>query len=147
MALHTAQRPARKTLARLLAVGGVALLLSGGEAMAITAIGISASTGVAQTLNGRAYRTFTAPAAEVKHASLAALSRMGMKVLSSKRVAGEEIIVASATDREIEITLEILSPTLTRATRMRSVTKPGLFYDSATSLEIVLQTEKRMING
>ncbi len=142
--MHSSTRPQRSQLARLLTIVSAALLLAGCEAMAITAFGVGASTGVAQTLNGRAYRTFTAPVAEVKHATLAALSRMGMKVLSSKRVAGEEIIVASATDREIEITLEILSP---NSTRMRSVTKQGLFYDSATSLEIVLQTEKRITNG
>jgi hypothetical protein len=59
-------------------------------------------------------------------------------------VANEEIIIAKAADREIEISLEVLSP---NSTRMRSVTKQGLLYDSATSLEIVLQTEKRMING
>jgi hypothetical protein len=69
---------------------------------------------------------------------------MDIKVVSSKRVANEEVIVARAADREIEITLEVLSP---NSTRMRSVTKQGLLYDSATSLEIVLQTEKRMING
>jgi ABC-type uncharacterized transport system YnjBCD substrate-binding protein len=81
---------------------------------------------------------------EVKQATLGALKRMDIKVISSKRVANEELIVAKAADREIEISLEVLSP---NSTRMRSVTRQGLLYDSATSLEIVLQTEKRMING
>jgi hypothetical protein len=134
----------RRGLARLFALGSAALLLGGCEAMAITAFGVGASTGVAQTLNGRAYRTFTAPVGDVKHATLAALNRMGIKVLSSKRTGNEEVILARAADREIEITLEVLSP---NSTRMRSVTTQGLLYDSATSLEIVLQTEKRMING
>ena len=129
---------------RLLAICAAALLLGGCEAMAITAFGVGASTGVAQTLNGRAYRTFTAPVGEVKQATLAALKRMDIKVLSSTRVGNEELIVAKAADREIEISLEVLSP---HSTRMRSVTRQGLLYDSATSLEIVLQTEKRMING
>ena len=142
-AAHVAM-PRHGKLARTAAICGAVLLLSGCEAMAITAFGVGASTGVAQTLNGRAYRTFTAPVVEVKQATLAALTRMGIKVISSKRVASEEIIIAKAADREIEITLEILSP---NSTRMRSVTRQGLFYDSATSLEIVLQTEKRMING
>jgi hypothetical protein len=135
---------ARRAPARLIAVGAAALLLGGCEAMAITAFGVGASTGVAQTLNGRAYRTFTAPVGEVKQATLGALKRMDIKVISSKRVANEELIVAKAADREIEISLEVLSP---NSTRMRSVTRQGLLYDSATSLEIVLQTEKRMING
>jgi hypothetical protein len=134
----------RRRLGRLLAIGGTALLLGGCEAMAITAVGVGAATGVTQTLNGRAYRTFTAPVGDVKQATLAALSRMGIKVLSSKRTGNEEVILARATDREIEITLEVLSP---NSTRMRSVTTQGMIYDSATSLEIVLQTERRMING
>lgn len=140
------RHPARKRhpLAHLIAIGSAALLLGGCEAMAITAFGIGASTGVTQTINGRAYRTFTAPVGEVKQATLAALSRMGIKVVSSKRLANEEIILARAADREIEITLEVLSP---NSTRMRSITTQGLLYDSATSLEIVLQTEKRIING
>jgi len=142
--MHPPTRPHRNRLARLITLCGCVLLLGGCEAMAITAFGIGASTGVAQSLNGRAYRTFTAPVAEVKHATLAALKRMDIKVMSSKRVANEEVIIARATDREIEITLEVLSP---NSTRMRSVTTQGLLYDSATSLEIVLQTEKRMING
>ncbi|MFA4968537.1 MAG: DUF3568 family protein [Sulfuritalea sp.] len=129
---------------RLLAICGAALLLGGCEAMAITAFGVGAATGVTQTLNGRAYRTFTAPVGDVKQATLAALNRMGIKVISSKRAGNEEVILARATDREIEITLEVLSP---NSTRMRSVTTQGMVYDSATSLEIVLQTERRMING
>ena len=136
--------PQRRRFARLIAIGSAALVLGGCEAMAITAFGVGASTGVTQTINGRAYRTFTAPVAEVKQAALAALNRMGIKVVSSKRVANEEIILARAAEREIEITLEVLSP---NSTRMRSVTTQGLLYDSATALEIVLQTEKRMING
>jgi len=132
------------TLARLLTMVSATLLLGGCEAMAITAFGVGASTGVAQTLNGRAYRTFTAPVASVKQATLAALNRMGIKVVSSKRVADEEIIIAKAADRDIEISLEALSPT---STRMRSITRQGMLYDSATSLEIVMQTEKRVING
>lgn len=142
--LCRAKQPNGIKLLRLVTICGAVVLLGGCEAMAITAFGVGASTGVAQTLNGRAYRTFTAPVAEVKQATLAALGRMGMKVISSKRVANEEIITAKATDREIEVTLEILSP---NSTRMRSMTRQGMFYDSATSLEIVLQTEKRMING
>ena len=144
IARQASLRPPRAEFSRLFAVGAAALLLGGCEAMAITAFGIGASTGVAQTLNGRAYRTFTAPVGEVKQATLATLKRMDIKVTSSKRVGNEEVILARAADREIEITLEVLSP---NSTRMRSVTKQGLLYDSATSLEIVLQTEKRMING
>ena len=144
IARPASQRPPRAAFARLFAVGAAALLLGGCEAMAITAFGVGASTGVAQTLNGRAYRTFTAPVGEVKQATLATLKRMDIRVVSSKREGNEEVILARAADREIEISLEVLSP---NSTRMLSITKQGLLYDSATSLEIVLQTEKRIVNG
>lgn len=134
----------RRGLTGVIAIGSAALLIGGCEAMAVTAFGVGAATGVTQTLNGRAYRTFTAPVGDVKQATLTALNLMGIKVISSKRNGNEEVILARATDREIEITLEVLSP---NSTRMRSVTTQGLVYDSATSLEIVLQTERRMING
>jgi hypothetical protein len=127
---------------RLPAICAVALLLTGCESIAIN--GAGSASGVTQSLNGRAYRTFTAPVGEVKLAALATLKRMDIKVTSSKRTGNEEVILARAADREIEISLEVLSP---NSTRMRSVTKQGLLYDGATSLEIVLQTEKRMING
>jgi len=124
------------------AICAAALLLGGCESMAIT--GAGTASGVTQSFNGGAYRTFTAPVGEVKQATLATLKRMDIRVVSSKRAGNEEVILARAADREIEISLEVLSP---NSTRMRSVTKQGLLYDGATSLEIVLQTEKRMING
>lgn len=144
MSAGVRQAPPRAAYLRLFATAAAALLLAGCEAMAITAFGVGASTGVAQTLNGRAYRTFTAPVGEVKQATLATLKRMDIKVISSTRTGNEEVILARAADREIEITLEVLTP---NSTRMRSITKQGLLYDSATSMEIVLQTEKRIVNG
>ncbi|MCK9283691.1 MAG: hypothetical protein M0P39_05350 [Rhodocyclaceae bacterium] len=115
-------------------------LVSGGcEPMAITAFGVGASTSVSHTLNGIAYRTFTLPSASVKGAASTALTRMGFKPESGRKEGTSEVLVAKANDREISIELEPLSPT---STRMRSVVKQGLFYDSATAVEIILQTEK-----
>jgi len=116
-----------------------AVALAGCEAMAVTAAGIGGSTGVSHALGGITYRTFTVPLPRVKTATLSALNRMQIKVDSSKKVEGAEVITAKATDREIEIELESLSPT---TTRMRTVAKKGLLYDSATATEIILQTER-----
>lgn len=135
----------RRRLTGLVTIGGTALLLGGCEEMAMIAFGVGVATGVTQTpLNGTAYRTFTAPVGDVKQATLTSLSRMGIKVLSSKRAGNEEVILVRATDREIEITQEVLRP---NSTRRRSVTTHGMVYDSATSLETVLQTERSMMNG
>lgn len=111
--------------------------------MAITAGGIGGSTAVQHTLGGITYRTFTAPASNVKTASMDALKRMGLKYTgSAKGEHGAETLMAKANEREIEITLEPLSPS---STRMKVVAKNGgIFYDSATATEIILQTERQL---
>ena len=110
--------------------------------MGIT-VGVGGSAAVSHTLNGITYRTFTAPAANVKTASLGALNRMGIKYTgSAKGEHGAEMLKATATDRSIEITLEPLSA---NSTRMKVVARNGgIFYDSATATEIILQTERRL---
>ena len=120
-----------------------ALFLGGCEPLSLTAFGVGASTGISHTLTGITYRTFTVPMARVKSATMAALNKMGIKVISSSRVEGTEVIKASATDREIEVQLEPLTP---NTTRMRTVARNGLFYDSATSTEIILQAERILNN-
>lgn len=128
----------RRTGVALLAAAG----LAGCESLAITSFGVGASTAVSHTLGGIAYRTFTAPPSRVKAASLAALGRMGIKVGASEKAKEGETLRASAADREIEITLEPISA---NATRMRVVARNGgVFYDSATATEIILQTERAL---
>lgn len=131
----------RARLAILLGAG--AALVAACEPLSITAFGVGASAGVAHTLGGITYRTFTAPMPRVRAAALTALQRMGIKVASSSRLEAAEVIKANAGAREIEIELEPLSP---NATRMRTVARKGLFYDSATATEIILQTEKALGN-
>jgi hypothetical protein len=118
-------------------------LLSACAPLAITAGGVGGSAAVQHTLGGITYRTFTAPAANVKTASLDALNRMGLKYTgSAKGEHGAEVLKAKATEREIEITLEPLSAS---STRMKVVARNGgLFYDSATATEIILQTERQL---
>lgn len=91
-------------------------------------------------MNGASYRTFTAPMPMVRVAAVQALGRMGIHVDNTGKQNEGGLIKASATDRNIEIELEAVSA---NATRMRSVTKRGIFsYDTATSDEILQQTEK-----
>jgi len=119
------------------------LLLAGCEPFSITAMGVGGSAGVAHALGGINYRTFTAPSAQVRGASLVALQRMGIKVTGTEKGSnGSEIVRATATDREIEITLEPLSAS---STRMKVIARNGrIFFDSATASEIIQQTERQL---
>ncbi|CAB1368227.1 DUF3568 family protein [Denitratisoma oestradiolicum] len=128
----------------LFAAAAALTLLTACEPMAITMFGVGAATSVAHTLNGIAYRTFTLPAANVKSGVMGAMTRMNFKILSARRSGTTETIVATAKDRDITIELESLSA---MSTRMRSVVKEGMFYDSATAMEIILQTEKVLGNS
>ena len=132
-----------RTIAALLASS---LALAGCEAIGITAAGVGMSTGVSHTLSGMVYRTFTSPETEVKHASLGALNRMQIKVVSAKRDRGIEKIEARAANRDIEIRLEALTP---NTTRMLVVAKKdgGILRDEATASEVVIQTEKLVGKG
>ncbi|HEX9179677.1 MAG TPA: DUF3568 family protein [Burkholderiales bacterium] len=125
-------------------MAALAMVLAGCEPLAITAMGIGASTGLSHALGGMTYRTFTVPLPRVKSATMAALGRMRIKVAGASKIDNGEVIKATATDRDIEIELEALSPT---TTRMRTVAKKGLLYDSATSTEIILQTERILGNA
>jgi len=124
------------------AIAGIALLAAC-EPLSITAAGVGGSAAVSHTLGGITYRTFTAPAASVKSASLGALNRMGIKVTGTEKGEhGSEVLKAKATDREIEITFEPIS---SNTTRMRVVARNGgIFFDSATATEIILQTERQL---
>ena len=107
----------------------------------MTAVSAGGSRAVSHTLDGVSYRTFTAPLPRVKDASLTALKRMGVESPSAEQSEQGETIVAKATERDIEIKLEALTP---KATRMRVAAKNGLFRDTATSAEIVAQIEKAL---
>lgn len=126
----------------VLLVAGVAGL-AGCAPLSLTAFGVGASAGVTHTMGGITYRTFTAPLPKVKSATMVALNRMGINGVKNSKEEGNEMIIAKASGREIEIQLERLSP---NTTRMRTVARNGFFYDSATATEIILQTEKALGN-
>jgi uncharacterized protein DUF3568 len=126
---------------RLLAPLALAGLLTGCDPISLTALGVGAAAGVQHTLTGIAYKTFTAPMPKVRTAVKAALSNMDIKVGATEKIENGERIKARAADRDIEIELEALS---SRTTRVRSTARSGLFMDSATATEIILQTEKAL---
>lgn len=130
-------------LARIAVLAAAVPALAACEPFALTSFGVGASTAVSHSLGGITYRTFTAPAQQVKSASIGALNRMGIKLASTQKDSGVEVLRATATDREIEITLEPLSP---QTTRMRVIARNGgVFFDSATATEIIIQTERLLV--
>ena len=129
----------KKTITLLLAFA--ALQLCGCIAVGLTALGVGMATGVSHTLSGMVYKTFTTPQAQVKQATYGALNRMQIKVVSSKRDGTTDVIRAKASDRDIAIELEALTPNTTRMT-VTAKKDGGILRDGATATEVILQTEK-----
>jgi hypothetical protein len=118
------------------------ILLTGCEPLSLTALGIGGTTAVNHKMGGTSYRTFTAPLAKVKSASMSALRRMGIKTDAMTKVENGELITASAGKRAIEVELESLTP---NTTRMKVVARDGgVFYDGSTASEIIVQTGKSL---
>jgi len=117
--------------------------LAGCAAVGLTLLGVGASLGASHELGGISYRTFTDTLPHVKRATMTALKRMGITVSKVEKIENGERIKATASDRDIEIELESLTP---KTTRMRSVARKdgGLIVDSATGVEIIIQTEKAL---
>jgi hypothetical protein len=121
---------------------GACVPLAGCETVAIALLGAGASSAIRYNLDGIAGRTFTAPLAQVKNASLAALERMGLSLGGTSSYESGETIYASAANRDIEIELE---PITQQLTRLRVTAKGGgLLYDNSTAVELVAQTEKQL---
>jgi Protein of unknown function (DUF3568) len=128
-----------------LLVGLILVHLNGCAApLALTLLGVGAGvttgTAVSYTLDGIAYRTFTAPLPQVERATLTALNDMGMKIESTEKSNEGKTIKAKGVERQIEIELQAIS---LKTTRIRTVAKDGVFFkDRATATEIILQTER-----
>jgi hypothetical protein len=112
---------------------GAGLMLAG------TGAGVAAGTGVNHTLNGIAYKTFTAPLPELELATTDALKTMGIQVEKAEDIERGRKITAIAEARTIEIELERLSPEATRM-RVTAIQDVPILRDSATATEIILQT-------
>jgi len=125
---------------RIAVLGACLFLLSGCDPVSLTMLGVGSGAGVAHTLGGIAYKTFTEPLPKVKKAAQVALNRMAIKVSAVEKMDGGEVIKARASDRDIEIELEAIS---VNTTRMRvTARKISSVMDSATAVEIIIQTEK-----
>jgi len=139
-----------ETLAKLRRSGAplalVAVLSLGGCAGAGLAVvgagtGVAMGTGVDYTLNGIAFKTFTAPVEEVRVATRSGLENMGIEI--TKDAAAEDDgnnwrIEGTANKRQIGIDLQQLTP---KTTRVRVVAEDGIFFkDKATEAEIIYQT-------
>ncbi len=119
-----------------------AMCLSGCIPAITTAAGVGGSAAMTHTSNGITYRTFTASSSKVRVATLSALSRMQIKVISDNMQANSNIRLLSAktNERNIEIQIETIS---TNATSVRVTAKCSVFsYDSATAEEIIQQTKR-----
>lgn len=125
-----------------------AVSMNGCAAIGLTLLGVGAGvstgTAVSYTLDGYAYRTFTASLPRVEAATITALNRMGIAVEGNEKTDEGKSIRALGSERQIEIQLETISA---NSTRIRTVAKQGFFFkDRATATEIILQTE-RILNG
>ena len=130
-------------LRRVALAGGAITLLGGCQAIALTAAGIGASTGLTHTAGSVSSRTFTANDTQVRQATMVALDKMGVKIEATEKNQTIETIRATVADRSIEIELEVLSAT---STRISASAQRGMFvYDGATAREIVAQTKLAMV--
>ncbi|HSQ80168.1 MAG TPA: DUF3568 family protein [Casimicrobiaceae bacterium] len=114
--------------------------------LALTAVGVGMATGVSHTLGGIVYRTFAAPQVRVERATVAALRQMQIRIVDNRKDKGVQVISARASDRDIDIEIEALTPNTTRL-KVTAVEDGGIIRDSATATEIIMQTEKLVGTG
>src|SRR5215468_3990961 len=92
---------------------GILPFLNSCAAIALTLFGVGAGvatgTSVGYTLDGYAYRTFTAPLPQVESATRTALNRMGIKIEATAKTEQGKAIAAIGNEREIEVELEVVS--------------------------------------
>ena len=126
---------------RILAIPALAGTLAASDPITLTALAVGAGAGVQHTLSGIAYKTFSSPLPKVRTAVNGALTHMDIKVGATEKIDNGVRIKARAADRDIEIDLEALT---SKTTRMKSTARNGIFMDSSTATEIILQTEKAL---
>ena len=91
-------------------------------------------------------RQFDAPMARVKPAFISTLSGMGMMISSLEvRAGGREVLKARRGSSEVEVELEPISRTTTRANV--SARSGGLLYDDEAAARILRQAEKHLAGG
>jgi hypothetical protein len=119
-------------------------LLSGCIAAATTVAGMGGSVALNHTITGTSYHTFTAPAKKVEKATIRALKRMKIKVVTKGKQKNNDIYMISAKTPKRSIHVEI-EPISDNSTRISVRAKKSTFlYDSATADEIVMQTKRQL---
>ncbi len=119
-------------------------LFSGCAPVATTAAGVGGSAALNHSLSGTSYRTFTAPAPKVRAATVSALSRMKIKLISEEVQDKDNVIVFTAKTSGRNIAIE-LEPISANVTRMKVAAKRSFFsFDNATAEEIITQTKKSL---
>ena len=102
--------------------------------------GAAVQAGTEYTRSGAVFRTFSLPLADMRLALSDALERMELAVVTDEQDGEDRVIVARASDREIDLRL---APVTRTVTRLRLVVKEGFARkDQATATEIVTQTER-----
>lgn len=134
-------------------VGAYALLLLGplllggcaaaGLTVAGAGAGVAMGSGVEHTLNGIAFKTFTAPMEDVRLATMEAFQRMDMTVTGDDKTEDGWKLSVTARERVIDVELEKLTRNLTR---MRVVANKGdiFFKDAATGTEVIMQVAQSL---
>ena len=117
------------------------LTLSACSPLAMTVASIGGGAAAQHQIGGYAHRTFSEPLPKVRGATLVALKRMSMKPGAAEKLDQGERILAKAGDRNIEIEIEVLTPTTTRLTAVAK-REGSFFVDAATATEVVAQVEK-----
>ena len=123
---------------------GIALLITFSLTSCLPVASVGGSAAISHASSGIVYKTFTAPAKRVRVATIHALAKMDIRLVSDKMIEdGKVRQVTGKTDkRSIEIQLEQISA---NSTRMRVTAKSSFFtYDSATAEEIIAQTKKSL---
>jgi hypothetical protein len=107
------------------------------------AAGSMAKAGIEYTMGGAAYRTFSAPLCDVYTAVVQSLSDLEIDITEDETLEdGGARIVGEALQREISVTLEPLTPALTR---LKMVVRKGWFgRDQATATELIDQTTRAL---
>jgi hypothetical protein len=121
-----------KSMRTFLLSGLILFYLNGCAApLALTLFGVGAGvttgTAVSYTMDGIAYRTFTASLPQVERATLLALNDMGIEVEGAVKTDEGKAIKAKGVDRQIEI-IQAVSSRRRRTVASRVVLRPGDRY-------------------
>ncbi len=115
------------------------VVLEGCAAAALSIAGLAGGAGLDHTLNGIVTKTYAAPVAGTRLATLQTLKRLGMTIEKNEKQEKGWVIKAKAAERNIDIELEPVSNQATRAQVVVSRVDFVFIKDSSTGNEIVDQ--------